>query len=273
MTRPARGFATPLLVLLPLLAGCAAPSEPADGPAAEADQDRFAWTGCAGASLMLTGPSAVYGGAVPPGWEAPSTLASRVHLLLYRCERVAWGSFERGPVTILQESHLAFSDPESCRGGDARSRAVLQSVGFSDPEVAAYARDRHRMPAYAADFGEQHRALGAGAEWEWTWTAAGGKESRVLLDEGAAGPPSRLDDDVTRVFWPDGPGVGLMDLSRSFAFDQAAPLLAHGVLNAPLLHARMPAPDFATAQASRHWDAHAEASLAHFRDPACLEPA
>lgn len=269
MTAPAPWPAVGAIALA-LLAGCTGHSASLPPAAPATSVNHIELSGCDGLVIALAGPAALYPGSVPPGWESGEAVTT-VHVEAERCQRLSWGPFERGPIDILQEWHEGFAAPGTCSDPSRYDLdLMLQSIWFSDPEVAAYARDAHGMPALAATFGRAEQDLGAVRRWTWSWSVPGHPESRVEFDEGPE--TNRTTEVVQRVFWPDGGGVGFLDESVSYEGKDLSRLAA-GTLQAPLLHGRaMPEPGFA-APATREAHASASATIARFRDTACLEPA
>lgn len=257
---------------LVLLAGCASTGPTDLGVALAIPDDRIEWTGCQGALMGLDGPSEVYAGSVPPGWDSSEPL-NTIQLRIDKCERVSWGRFERGPVYTIQEWHGDFVAPATCREeGKYDLRTMLESIWFSDPDLAAHAREAHGMPAHAAEFGFAEADVGGATEVTWTWVMPGQAGSRlVFLDLG--GELDRTYEFVHRVYWPNGFGVSFMDFGETYASDVLDAVSAHGELQAPLLHGRsMPAAEFASAQVTREDHGAASAAISRFKDDACLDP-
>jgi len=76
-----------------------------------------------------------------------------------------------------------FAEPAACHEG-ATTRAALESIWFSDPEVAAYAHEAYGMPAHVAEFTAALTSTPAGArDWSWTWTPPGGAPSSVAIHD------------------------------------------------------------------------------------------
>jgi len=233
------------------------------------------WTGCTGSDVILDGANAVWKGNTPPGWgQNPTSPLQGMVSAAWKCDRISWGSFERGPIYMMQEWQTNFDDPVSCQqNGTYQNRWVMESIWFSDPDVAAYAHQVYGLTTYAANFTFQQTPTVPGGPtdtWAWTWTPKEGSESTFTLhyDE----PPLSQGKTIDRIFWYNGQGISYMDLTSNYkkgaAYDPA-----QGNFPAPMMWGQYgPTSQFVEAQAFAEIDGSLSASIARFGDMGCTKP-
>jgi hypothetical protein len=249
-----------------LLAGCAAPAPSEEAPPGPPAAGAFAWTGCHGGTVNVYGPSRLYPSSAPAGWEPAAEGVTTIRVGLLQCDRVSWGPFERGPVFIAQEWRDDFRAPDACRGDASELRFLLESIWFSDAELAEHARAAHGMPAHEGIFGV---AAGAGGE-EWTWGPRGETPSSLTFPERANAAGDRTDTLLRRLYWAEGDGVAALDLRYSSSGDSLDHGLAAGFLHPPTLYGRAtPSPAFVSARAGLVHGVEATGQILHFEDVRC----
>lgn len=272
---PRAAHACAVAAAVALLAGCLGDPAPAQPAAAVPDPLRIEWTGCEGLAVSVDGPAPLYRAhaTVPAGWAPAASPTATVQVSVRECQRIAWGPFERGPVVVLQEWHGEFEDPPACHPGPASLRVMLESIWFSDAEVAAYASERHGMPAHHGAFRFARDDAGPAASWSVAWSEPGGPESTATLFEQPASLALNKSL-VRRVYWANGGGVSAMEMHDTFRIGSAGSAVAAGTLPSPMLHGRSsPDPAFATAEAGLQRDASARAAIDHYKDTQCRTPA
>jgi hypothetical protein len=249
------------------------------------------WTDCEGARLDEFLPTVFAPGHAPEGWQNLTVLPpdpmgrpplpyNDIGLELWKCQRIAWGTFERGPVYALVETHGNFDEPAVCHAtGDATLRRILESIWFSDADLAAFAASAYNMTAYAATFGLDESLVGPAHMRTWSWAAPGFPMSSFLHPSLDHGQDLNLTGPSTyRLYWDNGPGVSYMDYRPTVTTDQAdLLLLATGELAPPTMHGNAMAAQglpnaFLSPQSVRQYDADVTADFARFRDNQCAAP-
>lgn len=241
-------------------------------PLGEVPDDQIQWNDCVGAGLQIVAPQAIYRGNPPhPSWEEDANAPTNAfRVILARCERIAWGQFERGPIFVLLEWDGNLNNPSSCGGGDVQERGALDSIWFSDPELVQFAKDAYQMPAHLGTFTYDSTQGPEGREIRWTWATAGNEPSDTLLVDPQ---PDQLGDVEagSRLFWSNGQGVNRMDFWRSYQQDQFE-VGATGTMQPPMLWATQgPVKEYA-ATAGNHAQQSMNATLVRYGDLECKEP-
>lgn len=246
-------------------------------PAPEPTANEIRWSSCTGLGIGIETPAPLVNGARPLGWEKSADILNAAITDLYytviQCERVSWGSFERGPVFTMMERHNDFEAPEKCREDAGQLRVIVQSIWFSDPDLVEFARTRFGMPAFLGEFGFNFSTTASAQMSIWTWKLPGGNVSEMSF-------PSRDDallntaEPVWRQYWIDGEGVSYMDLNEHFQTPEPAPGAAYGRLPSPMLWGQsMPEDSFFTPdRADQKLEASYSASISRFGDLECNEP-
>jgi len=232
------GLAVPAALALVLLAGCATPDSPEPAvPGAVPPVESLNLTGCtgvAGSTPLL--PDAASPARPPAGWEPKPTGTSAVGVMAFRCERIGWGAFERGPVGLVADLHGRFAAPERCLAGLEPGagprllvRLVVDDAGLADALVREFG-----LPAEPGAVAVGQTSSGALTRTTWTWSVAGGPSSELAFDSedgDASAAPVRL-------LWTTGEdaGVGAMDLTPSQA---SLPSVGAGHMAEPMLGAKM----------------------------------
>src|SRR5687768_6705507 len=141
---------------------------------------RFEGTNCVGSGVRASAPIGTFAATLPPGWEAsPDQVTSNLNTILYRCERLSWGGFER-PAYLLWEGHLGdFVPPEACNE-DGTVQYILANQGFDHPGLVAQTRGLG-MPSFGAGFNLSLDETPAATAWRWSWTAEGQPESSLTF--------------------------------------------------------------------------------------------
>jgi len=230
-------------------------------------------TECTGLKIALEGPSAVYRGRPVADWpENSASPMNQMNLQVFKCERLAWGPFERGPVFMVQEWQGNFDDPPSCyANSNVGGRTALESIWFSDPEIAKYARDEYHMNAYAATFTLDLKTIGTANEYDWGWVNGSGMPSQVTFHDPQHGFNVN-DTDVERVYWGNGVGISYLDFSYTYLHSRIGELEAEGSLPSPMMYGRYGPPEFATALDNIELQAAVGGPIQAFRDSQCKEP-
>lgn len=229
---------------------------------------------CHGLMVNLLEPKAE--GNVPHGWETSEPDFNWIAVHVYECSRLSWGSFERGPIFMLQEFHGQFESPESCRisqAGTLNVYGVLESIWFSDSEVADFARNEYGMNSYYAEFNVTESSPGGYTTTVWRWNHPGGSFSEVALSD-APIPDGGRSNSLVRIAWPNNNGgVSYWDFHDKHSFKQFDERNPTGTMPVPMLHGRtQPIAEF-IATGEHVFDVELNAKIYQFEDSACTRPA
>lgn len=178
------------------------------------------------------------GNEVPPGWEHTLNEATSYYLRIHVCERVSAGPFERGPVTLLSESHSQADFPSECisYGDEIDDIAILVAIWVDDAEIASWLTKELGVKTHVATFRQVDEEAGGIVQKGWAWKVEDKDESSFHLPYVPAdNPPAHF---TNRLMYLQGDSVSALDWTddRHFISD----LYLHGmygVAEEPLLHA------------------------------------
>jgi hypothetical protein len=184
-----------------------APEGPAPG--------RMVWSGCVAWRVVAQAPGPAAPSVRPAGWEAADTPLTVVTAEGFRCQRIALGELERGPVHLVVETHNDARFPAGCRAEPAGSASapglrVLGTFWIDDAGLAAELNQSYGLPARFAAFDVSDTGT-AVAQQDWAWAEAGRTASRITLAADTAlptGGPS-----PQRLLWARDDGLASLDLS------------------------------------------------------------
>lgn len=271
--------------LLVSLAGClsgsgdAPDAGDAQGPSSGSSgavPNRMSATDCKGVSTVFYGPTMVFSEPMPPGWEERDTIpATEVFLRLYECQKVSWGPFERGPVTMLAEVHGSLDASEGCledRPSDAGPHTWLTTFWFSDRELAEWVKTNYGAPVHYGEFKITQDATPAGVSHTWSWRAPEQEWSFITMRD----IPISDDHATTYIetwFWFNGLGISYMDFSKiSMSDDTSAPVV-DGHMAPPMMFATASGQGNYAAIADWFPSADFDAPIRRFGDLECKVPA
>ena len=229
-------------------------------------------TNCIGWDAFRNYPAAVSPGTSPEGWES-ATPDSIVTVLIFgfRCERVAIGPYERGPVHILLDTHGNAEVPEGCsanQNGITRFR-VLQHFVTDDAEVAAYMQATYGVPVLTASFQESDQDVAAGALHTWMWAVEGQPPSTMTIVDYKQN--ENLPTVIERLFWQRGAGLVALEIEVEQK-GAITNLFANGTVQAPFLLAQDTAGIF-VGQGDWRTDLNGHGVFTTYQDRLCKEPA
>jgi hypothetical protein len=255
----------------PVSTGSSSSSPSSSLPPIAVAGDEIHWDRCFGLGIPLIGPQAIYQGKPVPSWEEGADApTNEIHVSLFQCERISWANFERGPISMLFEWDGNLNNPSSCAGGHVDGRGVLDSIWFSDPDLAAYAKAEYAMPAVLGTFTYNSSSTPEGQQIHWTWAAAPNEAS----DASQTVPPvdHRFSTtDGIRLFWYNGKGVNRMDFWREFEQQQVQSATS-GTMQPPMLWATQgPVKQYSETGAFKQ-NGSMNATLARYDDLACKQP-
>lgn len=202
--------------------------------------EKMSATDCTGPDTLVYGPTEVFSQAMPPGWEeGEDEPLTDVFLRLFECQKISWGPFERGPVTMLAEIHGSLNAPQSCledHPHDAVAYRWLASLWFSDADIANWVAATYGAPVYYGEFETAHEMNPALETHTWSWGLPNQERSYVTMRDVAVsdnhpGPFTEW------WFWFNGQGISSMDsVMLSMSDDTSAPLV-DGHMAPPMMFA------------------------------------
>ena len=228
-----------LLITMLAMAGCAMTPENPGAADAEpvsrmlipgADPLHLAWSECTGAGMLGHGPNDAPGIRVPPGWEDDWPI-NGLYYLMFECQRMAAGPFERGPVRGVVERYSSANPPEACLEGDFGRPSMLGNWWIDDAEIATHLAGLG-MPARPAAITVETEGLPEQGTTTWRWQEEGQEESWVtFLRHGQVPGSIPLSE---RIFWFNGTVLGSMDWVEASEYHAGAP--ATGQLASPSVY-------------------------------------
>lgn len=232
------------------------------------------WSGCRGFRTSIPGLTNTFTfDPQPPGWESDNP-TTEFDLRFYECDRVSWGTFERGPVQMIVEMGGSFQNPPNCNGEAASLLRNMASWWFSDADVAAYARTVYGANAYATNFTVTRLEQAGAVDQTWEWGEPGARSNVRLIDADAPSDPT---SHVTRIFWFVGAGVYAMDWTEEWLFPTGSLQNSGfrpttGRLEDPMLYSS--ASDFNefAGRSERYEGMEIAADFYRFGDLACEQP-
>lgn len=191
-------------------------------------------SGCTGGGARLDAPQQLFEPPVPPGWEFSNGLPVTVSMFVISCEHVSFGSFERGPVQLVLESHNQFSAPTNCREGAYTYLNVLSRIVWSDAEIAAVMEERLGIPTSVGDITHMIDGPEVVSTQTLAWTIGQGKsEIHFGRFQNDASETKR----IYRYAWADeGQNrLGLIDFRWDAIQTQLEPVGSYGTFSDPML--------------------------------------
>jgi len=231
-------------------------------------------TDCRGFKATIPGATETFDfPPTPPGWDSDNPVTG-FDLRFYECDRVSWGTFERGPIQMLVEMGGDFQNPESCSGENATLLRNMASWWFSDADLAAFASQAYGVNAYATMFSIDRTEQDGFVDQTWSWGDVGARSNARLVDADTASGPTTH---VTRIFWFVGEGVYAMDWSEEWQFPigsmqglEFRPVT--GRLEDPMLFSSTSDFNDFVGQADRYEGMNVAASFYRFGDLSCEQP-
>lgn len=214
----------------------------------------------------IVGPANVFGGSSPEGWERAT--ASTLLMGFLECDRVSWGSFERGPVHVLMEFTEDSFAPLTCQQGDFDRYHILRSLWIDDETVASWIKATYGIPALVGDFAV---ADPGGLVETWTWSQPGGESSEMTFQD----PPPTQNTPLTyihRAFWFNETGVSYMDIREEYLNDDYSSPAAYGMLRPPMQYASMTGQTAFSGIVDYTPSADEAFSISRFGDLDCQKP-
>jgi hypothetical protein len=262
-----------LAAILLLLPGCVqrAPAAPPDSVHFSLDLAGLHMSRCHGFLSSTTVPRATAPGTAPPGWEPRDKTQPEAYVFLLglACNRVAVGPLERGPVSLLLESHSNADIPPACAGDKFTESSVMVAslLLVNDTGLAAYLRDALGLPSQVADIREESSATPA-MHPAWAWAVGTGASSTLTVTDAGGKAASDAPD---RFLWAHGNGTGMLDLTYVTTGPQGGSQTAYGRAEAPMLLAGQPDGRF-TGTAQSFTSVDADGGVRFYRDGRCAHP-
>jgi hypothetical protein len=197
-----------LWIVLAFFSGCAEPGHlVAPLPSAGAINS-IQLTDCAGGLARIDAPEPLLAAPTPPTWQTQNGLPTTVTMIAVTCGHLSLGTFERGPIHLVAESHEKFNAPDNCRAGDYTYLNVLTRMIWSDPEVAAAVQNELGIPTSVGTISIEETGTEIAGTKTVRWTVADQESSFTVghLQNDETAPKSTF-----RYVWANGPNLGLID--------------------------------------------------------------
>lgn len=182
-----------------ILSGCTQPSEKEIPEQNNPDTFVLILSDCFGFELQGEYPWLLAPGDSPAGWEfelaRDGRLETAVLLEGLHCNRISTLDFERGPLSIVFESHSRAIPPEECRSGSWSLFWILNRLFIDDIEVATALSDIGFPSNYVnvsvslaetmlamQDWSIFHPKSGAESTLKFTTVSAFDDQSRMLVE-------------------------------------------------------------------------------------------
>lgn len=188
----------------------------------------------------------------------------------YRCERISWGPFERGPVHMLWELHSNVDAPDPCYVGEWNSFRVLQALWIDDAEIAAYVNSTYGAVTKVAQFQDMDERTSTSQEVEWTWSVDGQPKSTIRYTQGNS--TAYVAPIMERILWTSGNSVWMFNFMQERMFTNTQTYLTPGELHPPMLWSETGATTY-VGRGVAYVSATLSASILKFSDLACTKPA
>ncbi|MEA3143757.1 MAG: hypothetical protein QOG31_1081 [Thermoplasmata archaeon] len=227
-------------------------------------------TDCVGQFTDFTFPGDTNPGQHPPGWNRETERpTSGIIMESWKCQRVSWGPFERGPVSMLFESHTNGFSPPKCQIKATGTEAILTSWWISDADLAAYAQTMYHAPALFGTFDFTASNVGPIIQHKISWGLPGKPASSFDVVEGQDYRPADPSP-LLRVFWFDNSTVHLMDQYAINSLPNSPGDLVTGKMYPPMLMAKTT--ENYVSEGEWYRDSRLSADFASFKDLQCNEP-
>ena len=224
------------------------------------------WSNCHGIRNAFLFPPGENPNEPPEGWDSPLALGSDLGFELFQCERISWGTFERGPTYMMIEYSDIFP-PQDCRGPGNFFSQIL-SIWFDDPEIAAFVNQTYGLVTHAGNFTETATANGAGKEMQWQWQTGDFPPSKVrvytLTDE-----MSEKGGNIVRFYDINKTRILALDIRFDLVGHVFTSLLSPGTMSEPMLFARTGLPYLGRADVITGGDM--EGKIHFYEDVQCEE--
>lgn len=259
-----------------VLPGCLGPSNqpqpepdlPDSEPHTIAD-DRFLLSGCEGVATIYDVPQPLMPAGPPNGWEEGNEVAE-VHILIYVCERISTGPFERGPIAMMRQYHENVVAPAKCAEGSYDRLRILPHMWFDDPEVASYLNETYGMPARYAEIKVSDTAVAIAGTTRWTFGLPGLEASYLEIQNSTPrdGPTGRF---IDRLFWENlSGGVSYLEFNDKRTSSQYN-VHVSGKLYPPIVYSTLEFNDYANL-GTPEYDSEVVGKFVQFSDTECKKP-
>lgn len=218
------------------------PEVPSEPPLNASSPAPLSWDGCVAWDAIRSGPAqAVPEFPTPPGWAWSDSLQdplAGVTVLGVRCERVSFGALERGPMTLLLDTHSKAHVPSNCmtHADTLTVHAVLGTLYLDDADLATQLAQAYGLPTAVVEFGEEVQELGAAKARHATWGAPGGVPSEMVLFDDGTETPART---IYRNYWVHGDRLVRWQIDVDLPLPVVGTRLGTGSMHVPMMMAQM----------------------------------
>jgi hypothetical protein len=227
---------------------------------------------CHGVRATQDIPTPVASAKPPREWSGSTLPMVKVAVNIVFCERINFGQFERGPITILTEVHDNYSAAGECMNGAFDSAWVLSQFWLDDQEIVS-SLQALGMPAAVARFDwEIEEVVGGLEKWQITFSSDANAESELSVTE-FGGNQSHFAT-VDRMFWENSAGgISLMDFGTDRSRNGENPVpIVQGKFESPFLFARFLGNPLVSARGQIDQTETITAPIQTFEDFLCEEP-
>ncbi len=245
--------------------------ENASAPAVQDEARIVAFTNCRGMDSAFSFPGDTGPGKAPGDWDQQTHAGSDVDLELYRCERVSWGPFERGPIQMVFETHNKFEIPPGCDEKPRNIMLALVALWIDDAELAAYVNQTYGA---ATHFAAIQSAGGPGAAGqyhaEWSFASGGLAASTIQANDAEVLPGSS--PIIERMVWSAGPKLFILNLEEQGTNSFGNTVVTPGEMRPPTLYSEAGVGEQYAGRGSAYNSVTLSATIDKYGDFACTKP-
>lgn len=228
-----------------------------------------AFNECHGLGTAHLFPGDTSPGQPPANWSQHQGFGSDIHLAIYECDRISWGPFERGPISMVWETHTNVRPPERCDEGARDQFSVLHALWMNDELVLQYVNSTYGLPTRFAQFANNDTRTSQTQHVDWTWQVPGYPASRLQYDQ-ALVTPGRARA-IERMAWIQNSTVWTLDLDQQRTLTNGQTVLTPGTLQPPTLYSESGETQY-LGRGAASLDAELSATLKKFGDLECKLP-
>lgn len=226
---------------------------------------------CKGALSHAIVPAEFVGADPPETWGGGPTPLTDLWINVHQCGKISIDEFERGPVSMVLETHGNRLPPEDCRG-DYTTSEVLIRIWLDDLELVEHLRTQYSMPAEFATITVTNTTTAEFSFHEATFGTADSPTSRFTEYRMVAGEVGPLGLKIRR-FWENSfGGISFLDFTEHFeAPNQFVSPVMTGEVYPPFLYTNLGTTTY-TPLGGFYESGQISGPIEQFGDLACKEP-
>lgn len=226
---------------------------------------------CKGALSHVVVEAGLVGADPPESWGGGPTPLTDLWINVHQCEKFSLDQFERGPVSILLETHGNRYPPEKCQG-DYTTSEILTRIWFDDLELVEYVKAKYSMPAEFAEITVTNTTTAGASFHEATFATVDSPTSRFTEYRVVAGEVGNLGLAIRRFWENNHGGISFLDFTESFeAPNQVLSPVMTGEVYPPFLYTNLGTTTY-TPIGGFYESGHLRGPIQQFGDLACTEP-